>query len=303
VYRIVISDFGNCGFRCRRLKSMVGTEQYMSPCVWLSAGEVFADLFREMHNRNETHDHLVDMWGLGTIMLFLINGQELTAAKGLVNLTQAEVYAIILKVCLQSKTQPGKMAQDFARQCCQVTARNRMSAQEAQVHPWFSDPRHLKLIELVKKICKETWKPATGIFPPTDVLPDLAHLVTPSPEAETGTSECLSHVASGITASQYFSNVSMPPPSTVPTPPTPPGFPTGHSVPSSSMAWNAGVEVLCTPFNGKEAGAKASQSQGFRVSDVVRETQDIIYETQDIIPASISMEVRTEKARCESMYL
>jgi serine/threonine protein kinase len=282
---------------------MVGTEQYMSPCVWLSGAEVFANLFREMHNRSETHDHLVDIWGLGTVMLFLINGQELTAAKGLVNLTQAEVYAIILKVCLQSKTQPGKMAQDFARQCCQVTARNRMSAQEAQIHPWFSDPRHLKLIELVKKICKETWKPATGIFPPTDVLPDLAHLVTPSPGAETGTSEGLSQFASGITASQYFSNVSMPPPSTVPTLPTPPGFATAHSLSASLKAWEVGVEVPCTPFDRAEAGAKASQSQGFRVSGVVRETQDNIYETQDIIPASISMEVRKEKARCESMYI
>ena len=251
-----------------------------------------------MHKRGESHDHLVDIWGLGTIMLFMINGHELKAVNGFPNMTQDEVYANILRVCMKSKARPGQAAQDFVRRCCQVAARDRMTTAEAQIHSWFDDPRHLKLLDVVMRSCNKSWKPATGIYPPTDILPDLSHLVTQSEEPETGTSQVISSAASGLTASQYFTNIDMEVPANLP---TPPGIPIRLLQHEDLAVQDLNIEVPCTPFEEEYTGAKESQSQGFRPFDFVHETQDII---PDSLPDSITMEMQMGVGmRHQSMFI
>lgn len=244
-----------------------------------------------MHSRSDAHDHLVDIWGLGTIMLFLINSQEMSTnpASGFVNLTQAELYAIILKACMQSKAHLELPAQDFIRRCCQVVAQNRMSACEAQAHPWFSDPRHLKLLEIVKATCRDSWEPASGIFPPTDVLPDLAPSATRREEDEPAVSSVVSSTAGGITASQYFSSIDAVAPDSLPTPPGMAPRPSLPILASLTMRKNV-VEVPCTPFDGRGEDGRQKHSQAS-------------FDSQDMIPASIVMSSqRQREVRHESIY-
>ncbi|KAH6694124.1 kinase-like domain-containing protein, partial [Plectosphaerella plurivora] len=279
LHRVVISDFGNCGFLSRRLKSMVGTEQ-------------------EMHKRGESHDHLVDIWGLGTIMLFMINGHELTAVNGFPKMTQDQVYANIHKVCMESKARPGQAAQDFVRRCCQVASRDRMTTPVAQTHSWFDDPRHLKLLDVAIRSCRKSWKPATGIYPPTDMLPDLSHLVTPGEEHETRTSEVISSAASGLTASQYFTNIDMEVPANLP---TPPGIPIRLLQHEDLAVQDPNIEVPCSSFNEEYTSGEENQSQGFRPAGHVHESQDII---PDSLPESVPVEMQMGMGmRHHSMFI
>ncbi|KAI1450720.1 kinase-like protein [Annulohypoxylon stygium] len=157
--RIIVSDLGFAKSKASgRMRSQVGTEQYMAPEV----------------EYGQNHSLAVDIWSLGMIVVFLLAPDHLITPSGLMKRSQAVINGWIDSIFEDPSLQNiSQQCQEFVKSCLMFEPARRINAPLAKRHPWFQkdlDKGHLKfrMDENTK-----TWKPFHSISPPVQQLPDV----------------------------------------------------------------------------------------------------------------------------------
>lgn len=163
-----------------------------------------------MYKNQQEHERPVDVWGIGTIMLFLINSQEMTAlAADLCSLTQEMVEQVIEAISASSRLDVSHIVKDLARACLTVDWKARPTAQQAKEDPWFDQSRHKARLDTLRESIRLSWNATKKILPGTERLADLgtvgaatnveAQPLLIPPSASPG----------GLTASKYFGDINF----------------------------------------------------------------------------------------------
>ncbi|KFY25824.1 hypothetical protein V493_04424 [Pseudogymnoascus sp. VKM F-4281 (FW-2241)] len=133
-HRVVLTDFG-CAANLNlgsRMESMVGTIDYVAPEVHLTA-----------MLRGRSYTKAVDLWSLGIVALCLLTGESLASYQEMKNISQKDIAARLGRLGPDSEGQNQHCcltdrAKDFLTNLLALDPADRMTADEALRHTWFT---------------------------------------------------------------------------------------------------------------------------------------------------------------------
>lgn len=198
-----------------------------------------------MHKSIPEHDRPVDVWGIGTIMMFIINSEYMSAlTKDLYSLPQQVIDDLIKEVSSRSRMTVSLVARSFVWACVQVDQGARITAQQAEGHQWFSEDRHKGRMKILRRSIELSWNAKRNVFPGTDRLGDLGAVARTAERQPTASLP--STTAGSMMASHYFATINFNKSGHMPTPPRPDQA-ASENVPAIRVQNSSSVEVPETP--------------------------------------------------------
>ncbi|KAK5680844.1 hypothetical protein LTS10_006602 [Elasticomyces elasticus] len=173
--RVVLTDFGQSrkiadvtgaskSSAVFRMQSLVGTYGYTAP-------EVFVHLKQKQNqSKAEGYSKAIDIWSVGCVTALLLSGEavpfdsdSIQREKDQYEHSQAEASTQLWDLGFIDKStkwgEVGRKAKDFVRACLDVNERQRLSAEQALQHPWFTHKHYAAELEAEYQRAIQDWKP------------------------------------------------------------------------------------------------------------------------------------------------
>ncbi|KAK5706837.1 hypothetical protein LTR97_001829 [Elasticomyces elasticus] len=171
--RVVLTDFGQSRkiadvtgvsktSTVFRMQSLVGTYGYTAP-------EVFKHL-KQNRNKAEGYSKAIDIWSVGCVTALLLSGEavpfdsdSIQREKDQHEHSQALASTQLWDLGFIDKStkwgEVGRKAKDFVRACLNVNERQRLSAEQALQHSWFTHKHYAVELEAEYQRAIQDWKP------------------------------------------------------------------------------------------------------------------------------------------------
>ncbi|KAK2800669.1 hypothetical protein FQN50_008053 [Emmonsiellopsis sp. PD_5] len=155
--RVVLTDFG-CARRIAdhtcRMKTSMGTVEYTAP-----------EVPRVKHSgKGKGYTKAVDMWSLGCLTAVLLTGGSPFNDPVTGKYSEAMAKSCNLKHLQSDATWEavGRRAKDFVHNLLVLEEENRMTAEQAMDHEWFTTPTYKRELEILYQYAIGGWVPRRG---------------------------------------------------------------------------------------------------------------------------------------------
>ncbi|KAK5699321.1 hypothetical protein LTR17_023343 [Elasticomyces elasticus] len=173
--RVVLTDFGQSrkiadvtgaskSSAVFRMQSLVGTYGYTAP-------EVFVQLKQKQNqSKVEGYSKAIDIWSVGCVTALLLSGEavpfdsdSIQREKDQYEHSQAQASTQLWDPGFIEKStkwgEVGRKAKDFVRACLNVNETQRLSAEQALQHSWFTHKHYAAELEAEYQRAIQDWKP------------------------------------------------------------------------------------------------------------------------------------------------
>ncbi|KAK2731296.1 hypothetical protein FQN55_004783 [Onygenales sp. PD_40] len=155
--RVVLTDFG-CARRITdhtcRMKTSMGTVEYTAP-----------EVPRVKHSgKGKGYTKAVDMWSLGCLTAVLLTGGSPFNDPVTGKYSEAMAKSCNLKYLQNDATWEavGRRAKDFVHNLLVLEEENRMTAEQAMNHEWFTTPTYKRELDILYRYAIGGWVPRRG---------------------------------------------------------------------------------------------------------------------------------------------